>query len=95
MKSFREYVDNRYLQERVLRKGAVAAYASNARKHGEDATKRYRSAQRILALSKQNKSNDEKIDIIVDALEQISLGLISKRKQIGSLSAQLTAISFL
>ena len=95
MKSFKEHIEAEQLEERVIRKGAVTAYASSGKRHGDDAVKRYQTAKRLLTTNIVSKSTEEKVDIIIAALVQISDGLISNRKQIGSVSAQITAVSLL
>ena len=95
MRSFREHIEAEQLDERIIRKGAVAAYASSGKRHGDDAVKRYQNAKRLLTTNIGSKSTEEKVDIILAALVQISDGLISNRKQIGSVSAQITATTVL
>ena len=95
MKSFKEHMEAEHLDERIIRKGAVAAYASSGKRHGNDAVKRYQTAKRLLTANIDSKSTEEKVDIIIAALVQISDGLISNRKQIGSVSAQITATTVL
>ena len=95
MRSFRAHIETEQLDERIIRKGAVTAYASSGKRHGDDAVKRYQNAKRILTSNIESKSNEEKVDIIITALVQISDGLILNRKQIGSVSAQITAVSLL
>jgi len=95
MKSFKEHIEAKQLDERIIRKGAVAAYASSGKRHGDDAVKRYQTAKRLLTTNIDSKSTEEKVDIIIAALVQISDGLISNRKQIGSVSAQITATTVL
>ena len=95
MKSFKEHIEAEQLDERIIRKGAVTAYASSGKRHGNDAVKRYQTAKRLLTNNIEGKTTEEKVDIILAALVQISDGLISNRKQIGSVSAQVTSVSLL
>ena len=95
MRSFREHIEAEQLDERIIRKGAVTAYASSGKRNGDDAVKRYQTAKRLLTTNIEGKSSEEKVDIILAALVQISDGLILNRKQIGSVSAQITAVSLL
>ena len=95
MKSFKEHIEAEHLDERIIRKGAVAAYASSGKRHGDDAVKKYQTAKRLLTTNIESKTTEEKVDIILATLVQISDGLISNRKQIGSVSAQITAVSLL
>ena len=84
-----------HLDEHIIRKGAVAAYASSGKRHGDDAAKRYQTAKRLLTTNIESKSTEEKVDVIIAALVQISDGLVSNRQQMGSVSAQITAVSLL
>ena len=95
MRSFKEHIEAEQLEERVIRKGAVAAYASSGKRHGDDAVKKYQTAKRLLTTNIESKSTEEKVDVIIAALVQISDGLVSNRQQIGSVSAQITAVSLL
>jgi len=95
MKSFKEHIEAEHLDERIIRKGAVTAYASSGKRHGDDAVKRYQTAKRLLTTNIESKSTEEKVDVIIAALVQISDGLVSNRQQIGSVSAQITAVSLL
>jgi len=95
MKSFKEHMEAKHLDERIIRKGAVTAYASSGKRHGDDAVKRYQTAKRLLTANIESKSTEEKVDVIIAALVQISDGLVSNRQQIGSVSAQITAVSLL
>ena len=95
MKSFKEHIEAEQLDERIIRKGAVTAYASSGKRHGDDAVKRYQTAKRLLTTNIEGKTTEEKVDIILAALVQISDGLVSNRQQMGSVSAQITAVSLL
>ena len=95
MRSFRAHIETEQLDERIIRKGAVTAYASRGKRQGDDAVKRYQNAKRLLTTNIGSKSTEEKVDIILAALVQISDGLISNRQQIGSVSAQITATTVL
>ena len=91
MRSFKENIEAEQLEERIIRKGAVATYASSGKRHGDNAVKRYQNAKRLLTTNIDSKSTEEKVDIIIAALVQISDGLILNRKQIGSVSGQITS----
>ncbi|MDC1282227.1 hypothetical protein N8Z18_00475 [bacterium] len=95
MRSFKEHINEQRLDERIIRKGAVAAYASSGKRHGDDAVKQYQQAKRLLSANLQNKDAEQKIDIIINAMLSLSDGLILNRRQIGSVSAQVTALSLL
>jgi hypothetical protein len=95
MKTFRQHVAERSLNEAVVRKGAVLTYASQGRAHGDRATQHYREIKRLLTINMKSKDSDEKMDLIMNALAQMADGMISTRQQIGSVSAQITSLSLL
>jgi hypothetical protein len=95
MKGFRQYINERRMDEAVVRKGAVVTYAAQGRAHGDRATQHYREAKRLLTINMKGKDSDEKIDLIMNAIAQMADGLISTRQQIGSVSAQITSLSLL
>lgn len=95
MKSFREFLMEHRIDETIVRKGAVAAYASKGRTHGDRAEQHYREAKRLLTINIQNKKSDQKIDLMMSAMSQLADGLISSRHQLGSVSAQITSLSLL
>ncbi len=95
MKTFRQHVAERSLNEAVRRKGAVLTYASQGRAHGDRATQHYRDIKRLLTINMKSKDSDEKMDLIMNALAQMADGMILTRQQIGSVSAQITSLSLL
>lgn len=95
MKGFRQYMNERSIDEAVARKGAVVTYASQGRAHGDRATQHYREAKRLLTINMKGKDSDEKIDLMINAIAQMADGMISTRQQIGSVSAQITSLSLL
>lgn len=95
MKRFRQYLAERRMDEAIVRKGAVAAYAAQGRNHGDKAVQHYRAAQRMLTISIQGKDAEQKIDLLLAAMGQLADGLISSRQQVGSVSAQITSLSLL
>ena len=95
MRSFKEHMEAENLDERIVRKGTVAVYATKVRRHGNDAVKNYDKAKRLLTTNISSKTSQEKIDIIIASLTHICDGLISNRQQIGSVSAQITATAVL
>jgi hypothetical protein len=95
MKTFRQYIHERSLDEAVVRKGAVLTYAAQGRAHGDRATQHYRESKRLLTINMKGKDTDEKIDFIMNAIAQMADGMISTRQQIGSVSAQITASNVL
>ena len=96
MKSFRTFMaEQQGLDEAVVKKGAVAAYALQGRKNGTNAVRSYNKAKQALRVVTNEKSTDIKIDALTKALIDLLDGLISQRHQIGSVSAQVTALTVL
>ena len=96
MKSFKTFmIEQQQLEEAVIKKGAVAAYALQGRKHGNNAVKSYNRAKRTLRALANAKSPDQKIDALSRAIFDLLDGLIAQRQQLGSLSAQITTSTFL
>lgn len=96
MKSFKAFmIEQQQLEEAIVKKGAVAAYALQGRKHGHNAVRSYNKAKQALRLVTKEKSTDHKVDALVSALIALLDGLASQRLQIGSISSQVTAMSLL
>lgn len=95
MKSFREHLAGRSVHEAVARKGAVTAYAAQGRNHGDRAVQNYREAKRLLTINMKGKDSDEKIELMMNAIALMADGMTSTRQQIGSISAQITALSLI
>ena len=94
MKSFKAFmIEQQQLQEAVIKKGAVAAYALQGRKHGNNAVKSYNRAKQTLRALVNAKSTDQKIDALSRAIMDLLDGLVAQRQQIGSVSAQVTVSS--
>jgi hypothetical protein len=92
MKGFKAFmIEQRQLEEAVIKKGAVAAYALQGRKHGNNAVKSYNRAKRTLKAAVNTKNTDQKSEAILHAILDLLDGLIATRKQLGSVSAQVTA----
>ena len=92
MKSFKAFmIEQQQLEEAVVKKGAVAAYALQGRKHGNNAVKSYNRAKRTLKAAVNTKNTDQKSEAILHAILDLVDGLIATRKQLGSVSAQVTA----
>ena len=92
MKSFKTFmIEQQQLEEAVIKKGAVAAYALQGRKHGNNAVRSYNRAKQALRAVVNAKSTDQKIDALTRALIDLLDGLVATRQQIGSVSAQVTA----
>ena len=96
MKGFKAFVEERQaLEEAIVKKGAVAAYALQGRNHGNNAIRSYGKAKQTLRAVITAKSNDAKVDALTRAFIDLLDGLVSQRQQIGSVSAQVTALSVL
>ena len=96
MKSFRTFMaEQQGLDEAAVKKGAVAAYALQGRKNGNNAVRSYNKAKQSLRTATNAKSTDIKIDALTKALIDLLDGLISQRHQVGSVSAQVTALTVL
>ena len=91
MKSFKAFmIEQQQLEEAVIKKGAVAAYALQGRKHGNNAVKSYNRAKQTLRALANARNSDQKVDALVLALIELLDGLVAQRRQLGSLSAQIT-----
>jgi len=83
------------LEEAMIKKGAVAAYALQGRKHGNNSVRSYNKAKQTLRAVKDVNSTNQKVDVLSKALIDLLDGLISQRQQIGSVSAQVTTLTVL
>ena len=93
MIGFREFLEEReHLDEAIIRKGAVALFAAQGKRHGDEAVRSYQVARQILA-SRMDRGIDDKVDDLAKAMIALADGMIATRMQIGSVSAQLTAYS--
>ena len=91
MKSFKTFLKERQqLEEGIVKKGAVAAYALQGRKHGNNAVRSYNRAKQALRAVVNAKSTDQKVDALVIGLIDLLDGLIATRQQIEVTSAQIT-----
>ena len=94
MKSFKAFmIEQQQIEEAIIKKGAVAAYALQGRKHGNNAVKNYNRAKQTLRALANAKSTDQKIDALSRAIMDLLDGLVAQRQQIGSVSAQITVSS--
>ena len=92
MKSFKTFmIEQEQLEEAIVKKGAVAAYAFQGRKHGNNAVKSYNRAKQALRAVANAKRTDQKVDALTRALIDLLDGLVATRQQIGSVSAQVTS----
>lgn len=92
MKSFKTFMkEQEQLEEAIIKKGAVTAYALQGRKHGNNAVRNYNRAKQTLRAVMNSKDTDKKTEAILLAIMDLLDGLIATRKQLGSVSAQVTA----
>ena len=96
MKGFKNFImEQEQLEEAMIKKGAVTAYALQGRKHGNNSVRSYNKAKQTLRAVKDVNSTNQKVDVFSKALIDLLDGLISQRKQIGSVSAQVTTLTVL
>jgi hypothetical protein len=96
MKSFKAFmIEQQQLEEAVIKKGAVAAYALQGRKHGNNAVKSYNRAKQTLRALTNAKSTDQKVEAFSRAMIDLLDGLVAQRRQLGALSAQIATSTFL
>ena len=96
MKGFKAFLtEQQELEEGIVKKGAVAAFALQGRNYGNNAVRSYNRAKQTLRTATNAKSSDAKVDALTRAFIDLLDGLVSQRQQIGSLSAQVTALSVL
>ena len=92
MKSFKNFMaEQQDLDEAVVKKGAVAAYALQGRKNGNNAVRSYSKAKQTLKTSVNSTTLDQKADKLLSAIMHLLDGLVATRKQIGSVSSQVTS----
>lgn len=92
MKSFRTFMaEQQELDEAFVKKGAVAAYALQGRKNGNNAVRSYNKAKQALKTSVNSATLDQKADKLLSAIMHLLDGLVATRKQIGSVSSQVTS----
>jgi polyhydroxyalkanoate synthesis regulator phasin len=95
MIGFREYLTVQAdLEEGLVRKGAVAVYAAQGKRHGDEAVRHYQQAKQALA-EKSKKDAEQKVAALAQAISSMIDGLMATRMQIGSVSAQVTSLSLL
>jgi len=80
-----------FLQEsRLLRKGAALILARSSKKHGDTAETHFNNAQRSLT-KKPDQSLEDQMKSLLEGLNEMCDGLISLRKQSGSITGIATA----
>ena len=94
MMRFKEFRRKR-LEENLLRSGPVGVFAGRAKQHGDAAAKDFETATRKVMPIKAEPKTDGKLDLMADLLAELLNGMIETRKQIGAVSAQVTASTVL
>ena len=94
MMRFKEFRQKK-LEEKMLRSGSVVAFAGKAKQHGDAAEKDYTAAKRKVVPLKSEPNLDDKLNQLADLLAELLNGMIETRKQIGAISAQVTASTIL
>jgi hypothetical protein len=93
MISFKETtneVNDDFLKEsRLLRKGVALLLARSSKKHGDTAENHFNSAKRSFT-KKPNQSIEDQVTSIASGLNEMCDGLISLRKQSGSITGIAT-----
>ena len=96
MNGFKAFiVEQQSIEERFARKSAVSAFAVQGRNHGNNAIRSYNKAKQTLRSVTNAESTDKKVDALTRAFIDLLDGLVSQRRQIGSVSSQITASSVL
>ena len=87
-KELKQELENRddLKESRLLRKGVSLVFARNAKKHGDDAVRHFKSAQ-----TKLNKrpldTPEDLIERFTEGLNELCEGMISLRKQNGAVTS--------
>ena len=85
MKSLVEHMAERNeLEERLLRKGAIATYGAKARKEGEESVRAFKQGQQALRKGGPDVALEDRVKRIEQSLDHLFDGLISQRQQIGA-----------
>ena len=85
MKSLVEHmVEQEDLDERLIRTGAIGAYAAKARKEGDDSVRAFKQGQQALRKGGAEVDLEDRVKRVEDALDHLFDGLMAQRKQIGA-----------
>ena len=77
-------------ESRFLRKGVSLVFARNAKKHGDDAVRHFKTAQTKLS-KRPLDTPEERIERLTECLNDLCEGMISLRKQNGALTGISTS----
>ena len=87
----REIENSKELNEsRFLRKGVSLVFVRNAKKHGDDAVRHFKTAQTKLS-KRPLDTPEERIERLTEGLNDLCEGMISLRKQNGALTGISTS----
>lgn len=92
IKTFEEFMETEpqdLIESRLLRKGGVLLLARSAKKHGDDAARSLNDAKRKMKGSSLD-NDEERLKGMQDGLQDLCDGLISMRKQNGSITGIVT-----
>lgn len=73
-------------ESRFLRKGVSLVFARNAKKHGDDAVRNFKTAQTKLS-KRPLDTPEERIERLTEGLNDLCEGMISLRKQNGAVTS--------
>ena len=85
MKSLVEHmVEQKDLEERLLRTGAIATYGARSRKEGDASARAFRQGQQALRKGGSDIALEDRVKRIEQSLDHLFDGLIAQRQQIGA-----------
>ena len=85
MKSLVEHmIEQEDLSERLIRTGAIGAYAAKARKEGDDSVRAFKQGQQALRKGGADITLEDRVKRIEQSLDHLFDGLIAQRQQIGA-----------
>lgn len=85
MKSLVEHItEQEGLDERLLRTGAIGAYAAKARKEGDDSVRAFKQGQQALRKGGAEVALEDRVKRVEQSLDYLFAGLIAQRQQIGA-----------
>ena len=80
MKGFKAFLaERKALDEGIVKKGAVAAFALQGRNHGNNAVRSYNKAKQTLRAVANAKSTDNKVDALTRAFIDLLARAITER----------------
>ena len=80
---------------RILRAGAVLAFASQAKRHGDKAKGHMNSAKSDFRKARSNDETDEKINHMLNGMDELASGFTDIRMMLGSITALNTSSAVL